>query len=47
MRRDQRRRRSGSGGVVEPEVDEAVESEVRDENLRGKDLHGGGTRVVA
>lgn len=47
MRRDQRGRRGGGGGVVEPEVDEAVESEVRDENLRGKDLHGGGTSVVA
>ena len=47
MRRDQRGRRGGGGGVVEPEVDEAVESEVRDENLRRKDLHGGRTRVVA
>lgn len=32
--------------MVEPEVNEAVESEVGDEVLGGKDLHGSGTRVM-
>lgn len=31
---------------MEPEVNEAVESEVGDEVLGGKDLHGSGTRVM-
>ena len=36
----------GGGGGEEPEADEAVEREIGDEVFGGKNLHGGGTRVV-
>jgi hypothetical protein len=38
--------RGFGGGCGGPEVDEAVESEVRNKVLGGEDLHGGGTGVV-
>jgi len=31
----------------EPEADEAVKGEIGDEVFRGKNLHGGGTRIVS
>lgn len=37
----------GGGGGEEPEADEAVEREIGDEVFGGKNLQGGGTRVVA
>lgn len=33
--------------MLKPDVDESPESEVRCEIGRGKDLHGGGTGIVA
>lgn len=33
--------------MLKPDVDESPESEIRCEIGRGKDLHGGGTSIVA